>query len=103
MDAIRVQRHMRSQGASTKEIHRAALAHKFHRLLPGLGSAHSLNHNVGAAVLLSQSARLADRPADACSLHHVGSAQLPRCLHLAIVFDNADRFEAGQRSHMQNH
>jgi hypothetical protein len=51
VNAIGVERDVRAHGAAAEEVDRAALAHQFDRLLPGLGHADGLNGDIDAAIL----------------------------------------------------
>ncbi len=103
VNAVGVERDVRIPGAAAEEIHRAAFAHQFHRLLPRLRHAHGLDGDIHAAIVGRERARFLDGFTDGRVLHHVRRAQLPRGLRLAVVPHQRDGLVSRQCGHVQNH
>ncbi len=103
VDAIGVERDVGVGRATAEEVHRAALADKLHRLLPGFRRADGLNGDVDSAIAGSEGTGFADGFVDDRGLDNMRGAKLSRSFNLAVVLDDGDGLESGERGHVQNH
>ena len=60
VDAVGIECNVSVFSAAAEEVHGAALAHQFHRLLPRFGHADGLNGDIDAAVFGRDGARFQD-------------------------------------------
>src|SRR5258708_19577864 len=102
MQPVGVQFNFRSRGAAAKEIDYATAAHHVHCPLPGLGTAHGFNHDVGATALGHADDR-GDGIFDIADLHHFIRPRTLARPYLLISFDPTNHFAPVQLGHLPQH
>ena len=103
VQAVGLELHFGSAGASAEEIYRATLADHVDRPLPGFGVADRLNHDIATALLRREGANGVDHICDLRRLDDLVSAHLTRRFDLAVTLHDRNHVATDRPRHLHEH